>query len=221
MRNLLLLSILTISFSISAFAQSEMISDPKAEAILTKVKTMYEGYNTLYTDFVLQFEYTGEEMVSMNGALSRKGDSYKVVMPSQEFICDGKAVYVILHNNQEVQINDIPDISEEEALSPQTFFSFYESGEYAYALLGEKNFNGKTAHNIEFKPLDGDSEFFKIRLLVDKKTMQILKIKTFSKDGSRMTFVVKNQVPNKALAANVFSFDAKDFPGYYVEDFRE
>ncbi|KAA3641697.1 MAG: hypothetical protein DWQ02_00150, partial [Bacteroidetes bacterium] len=103
-------------------------SDPEATAILKKVKAKYEGYKTIESDFVLDIEIPEQEKQSMQGELERQGNKYHFKLGTQEVYCDGKAIYFILHNNKEVQINDIPDPDEDDSLlTPQSIFNFYES----------------------------------------------------------------------------------------------
>ena len=73
---------------------------------------------------------------------------------------------------------------------------------------------------IEFKPKDKNSEYFKFRLSIDEKAGTIQSIKAFSKDNSRYTFVINRLASNKTLAAGTFSFDSKKYPGVRVEDLR-
>ncbi len=49
-------------------------------------------------------------------------------------------------------------------------------------------------------------------------TMQ--SVKAFAKDGSRYTFSITRLSPNKALDANQFAFDSKQYKGIRVEDLR-
>ena len=81
--------------------------------------------------------------------------------------------------------------------------------------------NGKVLDQIEFKPLESDSEYSKMRMSIDKKANELVRVKAFGKDGSRYTFALKKLSPNSNIAASTFAFDKSKYPDYYVEDLRE
>jgi outer membrane lipoprotein-sorting protein len=198
-------------------------SDPEAKAILEKVKAKYEAYKTIESDFVLDIEIPEQPKQSMQGELERQGDKYHLKLGTQEVFCDGKAIYFILHNNKEVQINDIPDPDEDDSiLTPQSIFNFYESEKFVYFITGELAENGRRLKEITFKPLDRDNtDYAKLVLTLDKANNKIIRVKAYGKDASRYTFHMGKVKTNTGLAATAFSFDKTKFPGYYVEDLRE
>lgn len=198
-------------------------SDPEAQQMLQKVKAKYDGYKTLETTFVLDIEIPEQPKQSQKGNLARQGDKYHFKLGTQEVFCDGKAIYFILHNNQEVQINDVPEADEDDSiLTPQSIFNFYESGKFVYFITGEIMESGRRLHQITFKPLDRDNtDYAKLVLTMDKKNSEIIRVKAFGKDASRYTFNMGNVKANTGLTASAFSFDKSKFPGYYIEDLRE
>ena len=81
--------------------------------------------------------------------------------------------------------------------------------------------SGKVRHFIEFKPTDRYSEYSKLRMVIDKNTNAVVRIKAFAKDGARYTLSLDRFSPNKSYAADFFTFSKAKYEGYYVEDFRE
>jgi outer membrane lipoprotein-sorting protein len=224
----LIFFVLVLFLSTNTFAQSNQYvnaedSDPEAKAMLEKVKAKYEAFKTIQTSFVLDIELPEEAKQVQKGELARQGDKYHLKLASQEVFCDGKAIYFILHNNKEVQINDIPDADEDESiLTPQSIFSFYESDKFVYFLTGEVMESGKRLHQITFKPLDRDnSDYSKLVLTLNKNTSDIIRVQAFGKDASKYTFHMGTAKTNTGLTAAAFSFKKENFPGYYVEDLRE
>lgn len=227
MKNILLL-LAFISINLTAFAQNTFStsadSDPQATAILEKLRTRYEGFKSMAADFSLTLEIPDEMQEVQEGKLVQKGDKYRLDLETQSIYNDGNAIYLHLKNNNEVQINDIP--SEEEAeeagiLSPRDILRIYEKGDYVYALTNQYARGGKLIQEIEFKPLDEDSEYAKLRLAVDKKTNDVASIIAFGKDNSRYTLKISKLTPNPTFADAYFSFDKNKFPGVYIEDLRE
>ncbi len=198
-------------------------SDPAAKKIVDALRKQYDSYSSIKADFRLAIEIPGQAVETQRGQLSRSGDLFHFTLGKQEGISDGKAIYVILHDNKEVQINNLPSPGEEAGmLTPQSLFSFYDQGQYILALQGEeKASNGKTQQVIEMKPSNRDqSEFTKLRMLVDKSSQQITQLLAFSRDGSRFTFFLDKVSPNPTIPASTFAFKKENYPGYYVEDLR-
>jgi len=74
---------------------------------------------------------------------------------------------------------------------------------------------------IELKPTDrNNSEFTKLRLMIDKVKKELVSIKAFTPDGANFTFQLKKTKGDVALATATFTFNKEEFPGYHVEDLR-
>src|SRR5574343_2093879 len=95
----------------------------------------------------------------------------------------------------------------------------YEKG-FLYKFVDEKKVGGKVQQNIELTPTDKSKNFFKIKLTVDKASKQIVKSVIFEKTGNRYTYAIKEFMPNFAINAGTFMFDAKKYPGVEVVDLR-
>jgi len=197
-------------------------SDPKAKAILDKMRKQYQGYQSLEADFSLEIQLPEQKKEVQQGKIARLGKKYRVDMDAQSMLSDGTALWLILHRNKEVQINNVPDArTDESILSPEALFNFYDRGKFVYFLVNEATINGKVVQDIEFKPLDKHAEFSKLRMSLDKATLNVISVTSFGKDGSRYTMKVSSLSPNKTFAANYFSFDKSKYPGYRVEDLRD
>lgn len=229
MRSLLMLMILfaTVWTSQAQVRESEQYnkagdSDPEAKAILEKLRKKFDAFNSLEADFTLEIQFPEQPKETQKGILVRQGDKYKLDLSSQSVVSDGKVLWLILHNNKEVQINNVPDPEEMDGslLTPEALFTFYENGKYVYQFVNEFVENGKLVQHIEFKPLDEYSEYSKLRLVVDKRKNEIVSVTAFAKDGSRYVFSIGTFRPNKAYASNFFTFDKSKYPDYYVEDLR-
>ncbi len=196
-------------------------SDPEAKAVLDQVRKKYDAYQSLEADFVLEIELPEQPKETQKGKIARKGQQYHLALGTQEVISDGKALYFILHNNKEVQINDLPEPGEDAGLlTPQSLFNFYDNKNFVAALADERTEAGKVVQYIELKPTDRASEYSKLRVVIDKKTKDIKSIKAFGKDGSRYTFTLTATRPNSTLAADRFAFNKGKYAGYHVEDLR-
>ena len=197
-------------------------SDPEATAALNKIRKKYDAYQSLEADFRLEIAIPEMPGETQQGKLAKDGKKYRMELGSYGAISDGTAVWILLHNNKEVQINDLPGEDDPTSLlSPEAMLNFYDRGEYAYYLTTEMMEKGRLIQQIEFKPLDRYSDYSKLRLTLDKKKTEVVRIKVFSKDGANYTLWLDKLTPNKSFASNYFSFDKGQYTDYYVEDLRE
>lgn len=197
-------------------------SDPAAVKIIKALREQYDSYTTIKATFRLDIEFPGQAVETQKGELSRSGDLFHFKLGKQEGISDGKALYAILHDNKEIQVNNLPEPGEDGGMiTPQTLFSFYDQGNYILALQGEETEKSRVRQVIEMKPENRDeSEFTKLRMVIDKKTQTVVRLLAFSRDGSRFTFHLDSTVPNAPMNAADFVFNKDSYPGYYVEDLR-
>jgi len=195
--------------------------DPEAKAILDGVRKKYEAYASIQTSFELKIAFPEQPVEVQTGTLARNGEQYRVIFGNQEIFSDGNTLYMVLHNNKSVQINTLPDPDEDmDFLSPESIFNFYDKGQYIYTLIDTRSEGGKALHFIEFKPTDRNSEYAKLRMVVERDSKKIVRILAFAKDGSRYTFSLKNLQTNKQFPSNYFSFSKTKYPDYYLEDLR-
>lgn len=227
MRNLLFAFLLLFVTGQAANAQpsqynSAKDSDPGAVALVKKLRTKYDGFETLEADFSLAIALPGQAKETQQGKIQRQGDLVRFKLGPQEGIITTKAAYLIQHGNKEVMISNLPEPGEQTGLlTPQTLFSFYEGNNYVLALRGKETIGGRSLSVVELKPLNRDeSEFTKCRLYIDATKKEMVSVQAFTSDGANFTFSLENTKGNATLAADTFVFDKKAFPGYYVEDLR-
>ena len=224
MRHILFSLVLVLTSACCLFAQEYTTaedSDPEAKAVLDEVKKKYDGYKTMEAEFSLEIELPEEPKVVQKGKIARSGAKYHMDTDDYTALSDGESIWFIMKNNKEVQINEVPEEEEDTGiLSPNAMFSFYESDDYVYILANEYMDEGKPVQQIDFKPLDKFSDYSKLRLIVHKKTKDVVRVMAFSKDGTRYTLKVDKISPNKTLPATLFAFDASKYPDFHVEDLR-
>ncbi|MEM8582674.1 MAG: outer membrane lipoprotein carrier protein LolA [Bacteroidota bacterium] len=197
-------------------------SDPAALRLVESLRAKYEGYSTIEADFRLEIDIPGSEVEVQSGTLARQGDKFYFQLGTQEGISDGEAIYFILHGSKEIQISDLPEEGETDGLlTPQSIFSFYDSGSFIIALQGEETQDGRLVQVLELKPEDrNNSDFTKMRMLVDKNRKEVVKVLAFGRDGSRFTFYLDNTQANQSIPASRFTYNKDNYEGYYETDLR-
>jgi outer membrane lipoprotein-sorting protein len=186
---------------------------------LEKARKKYEGLKSLQADFQLTIELAERKAEVQKGTMYQQGEKYRVKLPSQDVISDGKATYVYLKKNNEVQINDASNSNDANSLSPKALLKLYQQGNFKYFISGNAKEGGKAVTQVEVVPNDRNVEYSKLRVSIDKDG-QIVSLKSFNKDGSRYTLVLSSLKSNKGIKDDIFVFDQSKYPGVHVEDLR-
>lgn len=216
MKVALIFSVL-ILFTGSLFAQQ----DAKAKAILDKLSQTNKSFKTIQIDFAFTLENKSGSVTETNeGSVALKGKSYRLHMPAMgmEVFSNGTATWSYMTESNEVNVTE-NDPNSDEVLSPANLFTIYEKG-FNYTYIGEETISGKASQVIDLFPTDKTREFTKVRLYVDKVKSQILKAKTFNKDGNAYTLSLKNMKTDQNLTDDYFKFDAAKYPKVEVNDMR-
>jgi outer membrane lipoprotein-sorting protein len=226
MKQLLILSALLLTGSLASAQVHTMTSpdesDPKAKALLDQIRQRYESYTSLAADFTLDITFPEQPTESQKGKLGQQGKKFKMEMASQTVLSNGETLWMIFDHNKEVQINDMPEEAEMGGmiLSPESMLNFYDQGNFVYYITNEYRKNSRTVQQIEFKPVDRDLEYTKLRMDVDKSTKDVISVEAFGRDGSRYKLTIDKILPNKSFSSGYFTFNKSDYPDYYVEDLR-
>jgi len=184
-------------------------NEKKASEILKKVTEKTKSYTSIKIDFVYSLENKEANVKeSKNGILLIKGDKYNLKLAGQTVISNSKTIWTYIPDAGEVQINSIED--GDESLTPTKLLTSYYK-EYKSKLMKETTKNGKNVQIIDCVPLEGKS-FFKVRLIIDKKNLQIAEIAIYDKNGSVYTYSIKSFITNTTIADTKFLFKKSDYP---------
>jgi len=197
-------------------AKAREASDPEATKILDAVNEKYDAMESMQVEFKLTIK--GENESIQEGKMTLKGDRYRLELANQDVICNGKTVWFHLKDNKEVQINN-PDTDGEDFLSPTKILSVYQENMVGQK-LDDTKIDGRVVHQIEIKPRESHDEITKLRVTIDKKTNELVKVIVFTRYADRYIFEFTDLVENPKLSNILFNFDVAKFPGHHVEDLR-
>jgi len=221
MKNLMSLFAMLLLVQV-AFAQKAIIeeSDPRATKLLDKMSKKFEGFSSYELDFSVSMTVPdNDEPQVQKGKFIRKGAQYRVISHDQNIFCDAQNVWIFTPKSNEVQINDADDMGDD-FVSPDKLFNLYKTDEYLYHISREFKDGKSKMVEVEFKPVDRMSDFFKVKMVLNTTTNQPKSIKIFYKDGLRVTMTLSGLKKNKTYDKGFFSFDKSKHPGVKVEDLR-
>tara|TARA_R110002050_G_scaffold71771_6_gene154373 strand:- start:5596 stop:6234 length:639 start_codon:yes stop_codon:yes gene_type:complete len=204
-----IITLLLITISINVFSQN------KAKNLLNEVSEKVKGYDNISIDFKYVLENTSENIKQeTKGGVILQGDKYKLNILGVTRLYDGKTLYSISPEDEEVTISSESD-NEEDAITPSKMLSFYEDG-YMYALDVEQNIKGRKIQYVKLTPIDSDSEIKYILLGIDANTKHIYSLIQVGKNGSKTTLTVNSFKTNEPLSKSLFTFDANKYKDYYI-----
>nr|WP_245243827.1 outer membrane lipoprotein carrier protein LolA [Mariniflexile gromovii] len=200
---------LVITTSLTGFAQN------KAKALLNQVSQKVKSYDNISIEFKYVLENTAEKIKQeTKGDVVMQGDKYKLNILGVTRLFDGKKLYSISTEDEEVTISTETN-DEEGAITPSKMLSFYEDG-YTYAMDIEQNINGRKIQLVKLTPIDSKSEIKSILLGIDTQTKHIYNLIQIGKNGTKTTLTVNSFKTNEPLSKNLFTFDVNKYKGYYI-----
>ncbi|MCO5723414.1 LolA family protein [Robiginitalea marina] len=210
-----LLRVLTVLFCFSLHVGNAQEA-AKARALLDEVYEKVRGYDNIVVDFKFDL-YNSEANVRQEtrGNVTLKGDLYYLNYMGAEQLYDGKKVYTIVPENEEVTIEDKSEDSG--SVSPSRMLTFYRQGHnYAWDIL--QNVQGRKIQYVRLTPIDSNSEVASILLGIDAETRHIYKLIETGKNGTKTTITVNSFKTNQPLSKTLFTFDEKKYreEGYYI-----
>lgn len=204
-----IIALLLITLSVNAFAQN------KGKALLNEVSQKVKSYDNISIDFKYVLENTAENLKQVTkGDVVMQGDKYKLNILGITRLFDGKTLYSISPEDEEVTISSEND-DENDAITPSKMLSFYEDG-YTYALDIEQNINGRKIQYVKLIPIDSGSEIKTILLGIDSKTKNIYNLIQVGKNNTKTTLTVNSFKTNETLSKTLFTFDANKYQDYYI-----
>lgn len=208
------LFLFAISLSISAFSQY----DPKALQILEAMSAKYKALSAFEANIAWNLTNEAEKVnEEFKGKITVKGDKFRLALPEQEVINNGATIWTYLPDAKEVNIDNYDPASED--VNPSKIYEIYKKG-FKYLYLQERTEGGVVCEEIDLVPEKKDSQYFKIKMLINKKDKSIQSWTMFDKSGNKFKYTLTKFVPNVKVDDTFFTFDPKKYPGVQVVDLR-
>lgn len=204
--NKILLGTLVVGSFTFSFAQK---IDAKAKTILDAVSANYKAKKNTYFKFTYG---TGSGKISKTetGIFYSTPSQYKLNIMGNEQIFDGKKVYNISKEDQEVTIAK-PNGSEK-ALSPINYIDEYKNG-YTVTYSGKSGALDK----IILVPVKNNG-IKNVVLYINTPKKQIAKIAQTSTENDLAVITVTQYKENQSISSSTFSFDKNKYKNYLITE---
>ena len=207
----LVLVVLTILIANVTIAQNSA----KAKQLLSEVSTKVKSYDNIIVGFDYILENTSEDIKQeTRGQVSLKGEIYRLELMGITRIFDGKNLYTIVPEDEEVTISK-HNADDEGGVSPSKMLTFYEDG-YTYKWDITQNIKGRKIQYVKLTPIDSNAEIKEILLGIDVQTKHIYNLIQKQDNGTQVTIKVNKFDTNEPISSNLFKFNKEKYQGYYI-----
>ena len=187
----------------------------EAKNLLDEVSTKMSSYKNMYIGFsqsLINLEAgikEGDEP-PIRGEVNLAGEKYRLDYLGNQFIFDGKKLYVINNDEKEISVTD-GDLDDEDGfIYPSKLLTFYKQG-YNFEMGKLQTVKGRKLQFVTLYPIDSNSEIVKVELAIDAKTKHIVQLIQTGENGSKTTFTITNFKSNLNLSDDFFNFDKEKY----------
>jgi len=207
-----MLTLLLIAFT---GASTLFAQDAKAKKLLDEVSAKVKTYDNMYIDFKygLSNDAAGINQET-RGDVTLDGDKYKLNLMGTTQMYDGKKLYTIIPEDEEITIST-QDPGDDDAITPSKMLTFFNKG-YTYKWDIEQSVNGRKIQYVKLTPMNSNSELKSALLGVDAQTKHIYRLIMTQNNGSKITITVNSFKTDKPLPGNMFVFDESKYGDYYI-----
>ena len=189
--------------------------DKKAKDLLDQVTAKVKTYTNIAIDFKYALNNSKENInQESKGNVTMKGNQYVLNLMGVTKIFDGKKIYTINPEDEEVSISKL-DEKDDAAITPSKMLTFYNTG-YKYTWDISQNVKGRQIQYVKLVPTSSKDQRKEILLGIDTQTKNIYNLIEVGKNGSKTTLTVNSFKINQPLSKNQFTFDASKYPKYYI-----
>jgi outer membrane lipoprotein-sorting protein len=205
-------ALFTLFISLTGFAQ-----DAKAKALLDEVTSKVKSYNTIAIDFKYSLQNLKENInQESKGNVLLEGNNYVLNFMGITKIFDGKKVYTIVPEDEEISISSFDD-KDESAITPSKMLTFFNKGyKYSWDIL--QNVRGRKIQYIKLIPISSKDQRKEVLLGIDVQTKNIYNVIETGKNGTKTTIVVNSFKTNQPVSKNQFTFVKSKYPNYYINN---
>jgi outer membrane lipoprotein-sorting protein len=199
-----------ILFSFSGFAQD-------AKSLLNEVSAKAKSYDNIQIDFKYNLNNAKEKVnQDTRGDVTLSGNKYILHMMGTTRMFDGKKIFTIVPEDEEVTISTYNPPDDKE-VTPSKLLTFYEKG-YTAKMDIVQSIKGRKIQFVKLIPIDSKAEMKEVLLGIDVQTKHIYKLIQTDGKGTKYTLTVNSFKTNQPLSKTLFTFDEAKYKqdGYYI-----
>lgn len=194
---------------------SAVAQDKQAKELLSQVTEKVKSYNNIVIDFKYSLNNAKENInQESKGNVTMKGNLYVLNLMGVTKLFDGKKIYTINPEDEEISISKFNE-KEENAITPSKMLTFFNSGyKFSWDIL--QNIKGRKIQFIKLVPTNTKDPIKEILLGIDIQTKNIYNVIQVGKNGTKTSIIVNSFKTNQPLSNNQFTFVESKYPKYYI-----
>ena len=200
-------------FFLSFFVSNPIFSqDAKSTAFLNQVALKVKSYKNIVIDF--KYSIDSGQKTESKGNATMSGDLYVMNLLGVTKIFDGKKIYTINPEDEEITISKYNE-KDQNSITPSRMLTFFKSG-YSSKMDIVQNIKGRKIQFVKLTPNNAKDARKEILLGVDLLTKNIHSLIEINKNGNKTSIVVNSFKTNQPLSKNQFTFVESNYPKYYI-----
>lgn len=189
----------------------------QAKNLLDKVSKEMKAKDNIRFDFTYVLENKKEQIrQEMEGNVTLAGDQYQLSFLEAIQLFDGKKIYTIVPENEEITVS-LPEDEEDVSVNPSKLLTFYEEG-YGYEWDIQQRVTGRNIQFIKLIPTLASEEVKYLLLGIDIDRLTVYRLIEVGRNGTLTTLTLKSQEFNISLPDDYFEFNAAEYPNYYINE---
>ncbi len=174
-----------------------------------------------YENIEFEFSYTLNNRIEQinqesSGKVTIAEDKYKLKFLDAIQLFDGKALYTIVPENEEITITQAND-DEDFGINPQELLKFHKKG-YDYHWDISQRVKGKNIQFVKLIPTKEDGDIVSLLLGIDTQKNHLYKLIEVGENGTVTTLTINQIKVDGSLSENFFVFNQEDYPNYYINN---
>jgi outer membrane lipoprotein-sorting protein len=190
-----------LAIFLAASARAESAND-----IVKKVRKKYDQLTTMRIDFEQSYHWVlADQTNTIRGSFFlAKGNKYRVILPNQVIVSDGKTVWTYSESLHQVMIDRL---SEEVGNPVPGELLLKYSRDFDARLLGEEKVDDTNTYVLELTPKSEDEFVRKVGVWVDKDRWTVVRLRQEDLNGNVTVYVVTQLLEDPKLPAKLFTFE--------------
>tara|TARA_B100000927_G_C16362713_1_gene428180 strand:+ start:35 stop:676 length:642 start_codon:yes stop_codon:yes gene_type:complete len=174
-----------------------------------------------YENIEFEFSYTLNNRIEQinqesSGKVTIAEDKYKLKFLDAIQLFDGKALYTIVPENEEITITQAND-DEDFGINPKELLKFHKKG-YDYHWDISQRVKGKNIQFVKLIPTKEDGDIVSLLLGIDTQKNHLYKLIEVGENGTVTTLTINQIKVDGSLSENFFVFNQDDYPNYYINN---
>jgi outer membrane lipoprotein-sorting protein len=188
-----------------------------ATAILEKTAQKFNALSAFSFDFTVKIEENGKTVFTLKGEALGKKEKYLLTLEDQIMANDGNMMWNYQKSSNEAMLFQAED-DDFLMFHPTTLLNNWEK-DYSAKFIREEEWQKKQVIILDLTPKK-QSQFYKMRLYIDKTTSYIQQVIMYETDGATITYAISNFSPQTKVSDASFTFNKNNYPNVQICDMR-